>query len=486
MKIVVEKDKIIKIDDIDINSGSIRYYRVDFEFDETWNDLTKKVVIINRKTTQAKEFAIIDNYVYLDVFESGDYSVGVVGYTLNEENEKEYQISTNLRTICIKKGAGQFRATINEIPSISEWEIYINQIQELCNGVVIKNIEEEVDGLNHNFTINYTDGTSFEFTIKDGENASSEGTSNYNDLINKPQINGVPLQGNKTSEDFGIKQEYTANDITFEDGETFQQKYDNGELKGDKGDKGDTGANGQNGANGQDGFSPTVTTTPISNGTKVSITDKTGTKEFDVMNGEQGAKGEKGEDGTDGKTPVKGVDYFTEDDKQEFVNEVEQALTPQFDNKLDKNQGADGLVVPKDVPSTGGGSSSEWELVADITIEEEVSRIQINENQQGQPFTYNEMYFRFTLITNDTPGQFWVNNSKMMMLPTKNTTNNMYGFLKVYNDSTLISVRGTNLILSTNYGSYIYHSFRNESEITQFLLTNIRAQAGSVLKVYGR
>ena len=30
------------------------------------------------------------------------------------------------------------------------------------------------------------------------------GTSNYNDLINKPSINGVELRGNKTSEDLGI------------------------------------------------------------------------------------------------------------------------------------------------------------------------------------------------------------------------------------------------------------------------------------------
>lgn len=201
------------------------------------------------------------------------------------------------------------------------------------------------------------------------------GTSNYNDLINKPQINGVPLEGNKTLKDLGIKQEYTANDIAFVDGETFQQKYDNGELKGDKGD---TGANGQNGENGQDGFSPTVTTTPISNGTKVSITDKTGTKEFGVMNGEKGLQGEPG---TDGKTPVKGVDYFTETDKQEFIEEVEQTLTPELDNKLNKNQGAensgkflgigaDGLVVPKDVPSTGGGSGLTKDTFGEILIAE--------------------------------------------------------------------------------------------------------------------
>lgn len=30
------------------------------------------------------------------------------------------------------------------------------------------------------------------------------GTSNYNDLSNKPKINGVTLSGNKTSADLGI------------------------------------------------------------------------------------------------------------------------------------------------------------------------------------------------------------------------------------------------------------------------------------------
>lgn len=46
-------------------------------------------------------------------------------------------------------------------------------------------------------------------------------------------MNGVELSGNKSLEDLHIKQNYTANDIHFTDGMTFQEKYDNGELKGD-------------------------------------------------------------------------------------------------------------------------------------------------------------------------------------------------------------------------------------------------------------
>lgn len=60
---------------------------------------------------------------------------------------------------------------------------------------------------------------------------------------------------------------------------------------------------------GQDGFSPLVSTTPIQNGTRVTVVDIDSTKTFDVMNGSDGKDGKDGKDGQDGYTPVKGVDY---------------------------------------------------------------------------------------------------------------------------------------------------------------------------------
>lgn len=68
------------------------------------------------------------------------------------------------------------------------------------------------------------------------------------------------------------------------------EKGEKGE-KGDKGDTGATGANGTSGADGKDGVSPTVSITTITGGHRVSITDATGTKTFDVMDG-QGGTGE--------------------------------------------------------------------------------------------------------------------------------------------------------------------------------------------------
>lgn len=57
--------------------------------------------------------------------------------------------------------------------------------------------------------------------------------------------------------------------------------------KGDPGVTGATGPQGPKGTDGTDGVSPTVTVTDINGGHRVAITDATGTKTFDVMDGTQ-------------------------------------------------------------------------------------------------------------------------------------------------------------------------------------------------------
>lgn len=81
---------------------------------------------------------------------------------------------------------------------------------------------------------------------------------------------------------------------------TNNKGYDNPEPvnikgpKGDTGDKGETGSIGPVGPAGQDGA--------------------------------KGDKGEKGDPGQDGKTPVRGVDYWTEADQQSVVTEIKEEL----------------------------------------------------------------------------------------------------------------------------------------------------------------
>lgn len=98
------------------------------------------------------------------------------------------------------------------------------------------------------------------------------GTTNYNKLSNKPQINGVTLSGNKSLSDLGIDSAINAEVESYV--ETHKE-----ELKGDKGDKGDRGEQGIQGIKGDTG----------SKGDKGNKGDK----------GDQGIQGPKGEDGND-------------------------------------------------------------------------------------------------------------------------------------------------------------------------------------------
>lgn len=66
---------------------------------------------------------------------------------------------------------------------------------------------------------------------------------------------------------------------------------------------------------------------------------------LESLNGEDGQNGKDGQNGQDGKTPEKGVDYFTEADKQEIAEQAAQLV---------------------DVPEGGsGGGSGEWELIGE-------------------------------------------------------------------------------------------------------------------------
>ena len=105
--------------------------------------------------------------------------------------------------------------------------------------------------------------------------------------------------------------------------------------------KGVDGQNGKDGADGEDGISPRVTATPTNNGWQITCSDAEGVSFATIYNGKdgekgdtgaQGEKGADGKDGQDGKTPVLGVDYFTEEDKTQIAQSVIDSLgaTPVF------------------------------------------------------------------------------------------------------------------------------------------------------------
>lgn len=78
-------------------------------------------------------------------------------------------------------------------------------ITEITTGI----ISEEAGYTVTPITINKSDGSNTIVYIKAKNGAGgSQGTSNYNDLTNKPKINNVELLNNKNLKDLGIQQIY--------------------------------------------------------------------------------------------------------------------------------------------------------------------------------------------------------------------------------------------------------------------------------------
>ena len=201
------------------------------------------------------------------------------------------------------------------------------------DGVGILSIEKESSsGLTDTYVINFTDGSSTTFLVKNGEDGE-DGT---------PGVGIESVVQTVTSPDSGGTNKIT---VTKTDGTTSTFVIKNGE-KGDKGDNGDsitvshiTESTTNTGVKTHtvqfsdgssftllDGVSvqsivQTVTSTEDKGINTITITNTDGTtSSFNILNGSKGSKGDKGD------TPVKGVDYFTENDIQEIVQDVKDAL----------------------------------------------------------------------------------------------------------------------------------------------------------------
>ena len=142
------------------------------------------------------------------------------------------------------------------------------------------------------YTVNYSDGSTDTFQIYNG--ADGEGSGDFKadgtvpmtgnlqmgtnritgladpvsdqDAASKGYVDGAYIPASQKGGAGGVatldesgklsaaqRPDYTASDVTFQDGETFQQKYDSGELTGPAGPKGDDGAPGADGQDGADG-----------------------------------------------------------------------------------------------------------------------------------------------------------------------------------------------------------------------------------------
>ena len=205
MKFIINGDKL-KIEQAEtINSGSFKDYLIPVEFDETWNNLTIEAIIVEGSSSQGISRAVINNEVYIDVSKKKRYTIGFIGYTI-ENNQKIRQKTTDLKIIPMLKGAGEIEATnTEEIPTESEWEVYLAQVQEFIN--------------NGNEIINQANNLDLDIT-KNGRIATVTITKKDNTEKSEDIEDGVGLDYNWQGTSLGIKKE-------------TEQEYQYVDLKGD-------------------------------------------------------------------------------------------------------------------------------------------------------------------------------------------------------------------------------------------------------------
>lgn len=136
----------------------------------------------------------------------------------------------------------------------------------------------------------------------------------------------------KTAEASGVK---------FSDGETFQQKYDKGEL---------TGPSGTNGTNGKDGSNGTTFTPSVSSAGVLSWTNDGGKNNPGSVNikGPQGDKGDPGQAGSDGE---RGLSIYKNTTAPTAYTTAVGGITPAYRTALStvKSQGSVDKVLVGDL-----------------------------------------------------------------------------------------------------------------------------------------
>lgn len=120
-------------------------------------------------------------------------------------NKFQYGVPYKMHKILMPSGReladGEYEYNIFEDAgpvSLSIKAVFEDNIKELTLGKVVFTIEDEVVVPSNKVSV-----SQFEFLLRAVDTAITQGRD-YNNLINKPQINGVELRGNKTANDLGL------------------------------------------------------------------------------------------------------------------------------------------------------------------------------------------------------------------------------------------------------------------------------------------
>ena len=233
-----------------------------------------------------------DRYAKID-HTHPEYALKKDTYTKSDLDPKFRLLEDDVNTL--KQSSEQYNESITTL--IKDQTILKGLVN--TNTRNISNQDIEIGELNQ---LNTTDKSSLVAAINEVNisGGGGSGTKNYNELFNRPSINGVVLEDDKTSADLKLdfisKEKGNTSEIIFDDGESLQDKYVDGGIagpQGPQGPKGDPGEQGPKGDPGEPG--------------KQGLPGPQGPQGEQGPMGPQGPQGMKGDRGSQGEPGPQGI-----------------------------------------------------------------------------------------------------------------------------------------------------------------------------------
>lgn len=176
-------------------TGEVNVEELEFSFSPEWDGLNKIAVFTTLGVTK---YQAIENgrcYIPESVL-AGETELGVFGFEMDGDNLKK---RLSPRPVNIKFGKGSYiRGGDSENIQPTDFEKYVAEIEKLIGDI------KEVDSIDiedNHLIVTYTNGEKHDAGIIEG----GGGTTDYEQLTNKPQVNGNALIRNKTGADLGLQ-----------------------------------------------------------------------------------------------------------------------------------------------------------------------------------------------------------------------------------------------------------------------------------------
>lgn len=128
MKLKIENDDLLLQENSTIRAESIDVYEIDFEFTPDWDELDKKIIFVNG--SDVYEQVIFDNKSKIPSLPNGNYSIGIVGFFVENDIIVKRK-ATNMLYQIVTVSAAEFKKTQEQ--EEQEATVYEKYLTDLKN-----------------------------------------------------------------------------------------------------------------------------------------------------------------------------------------------------------------------------------------------------------------------------------------------------------------------------------------------------------------